>query len=72
VYFADVWQAQPAKLVVPGTHTTATMANLSPATSYHFRIIAENKLGLGEPGEVIQVTTQEEGDLQYSLSFLKL
>ncbi|KAF4524305.1 hypothetical protein B566_EDAN005361 [Ephemera danica] len=57
---SEVWQAQPAKLVVPGTHTSATMTNLNPATSYHFRIIAENRLGLGEPGEIIQVTTQEE------------
>jgi len=58
---ADTWSAQPSKLAVPAAQTSATVQNLGPATSYHFRILAENRLGLGEPGEVIQVTTQEEG-----------
>jgi hypothetical protein len=58
---ADVWQAQPLKLTVPGTQTTATVQNLNPACSYHLRIMAENRLGLSDPSEVIQVTTQEEG-----------
>ena len=58
----DVWQAQPAKLTVPGTQTTATIQNLNPASSYHLRIMAENRLGLSDPSEVIQVTTQEEGE----------
>ncbi|XP_059483764.1 cell adhesion molecule Dscam2 [Neocloeon triangulifer] len=57
---SDTWTSQPLKLAVPASQTTATVQNLSPATSYHFRILAENRLGLGEPGEVIQVTTQEE------------
>jgi hypothetical protein len=58
----DVWQAQPSKLTVPGTQTTATIQNLNPASSYHLRIMAENRLGLSDPSEVIQVTTQEEGE----------
>ncbi|XP_069681625.1 cell adhesion molecule Dscam1 isoform X3 [Periplaneta americana] len=57
---SDVWQAQPSKLTVPGTQTTATVQNLKPASSYHLRIMAENRLGLSDPSEVIQVTTQEE------------
>ncbi|GFG29264.1 hypothetical protein Cfor_07941 [Coptotermes formosanus] len=57
---SDVWQAQPSKLTVPGTQTTATIQNLNPASSYHLRIMAENRLGLSDPSEVIQVTTQEE------------
>jgi hypothetical protein len=59
--FPDVWQAQPSKLTVPGTQTTATIQNLNPANSYHLRIMAENRLALSDPSEVIQVTTQEEG-----------
>jgi hypothetical protein len=62
VVSADVWQSQPLKLTVPGTQTTATVKNLNPACSYHLRIMAENKLGLSDPSEVIQVTTQEEGE----------
>ncbi|XP_063226995.1 cell adhesion molecule Dscam2 [Bacillus rossius redtenbacheri] len=56
----DMWQAQPSKLTVPGAQTTATVQNLSPASSYHLRIMAENRLGLSEPSEALQVTTQEE------------
>ncbi|XP_014256768.1 Down syndrome cell adhesion molecule-like protein Dscam2 [Cimex lectularius] len=57
---SEPWEAQPSKIVVPGTQTMATVTNLHPATSYHLRILAENKLGFSDPSEVIQVTTQEE------------
>lgn len=56
-----MWPVQPAKVVVPGLQTTATVQNLAPAQSYHFRILAENRLGTSDPSELIQVTTQEEG-----------
>lgn len=56
-----MWQTNPSKLSVPGTQTTATVQNLNPANSYHLRIMAENRLGMSDPSEVIQVTTQEEG-----------
>lgn len=56
-----MWPAQPAKVVVPGAQTAATVQNLAPSQSYHFRILAENRLGTSDPSEVIQVTTQEEG-----------
>lgn len=59
--FLEPWHVTPAKVVVPGIQTVATVASLNPATSYHLRILAENKLGISEPSEVIQVTTQEEG-----------
>ncbi|XP_065344124.1 cell adhesion molecule Dscam1 isoform X3 [Cloeon dipterum] len=57
---AEAWGAAPAKVAVPPTLTTATVRDLAPAASYHLRVLAENRLGLGEPGEVIQVTTHEE------------
>ncbi|XP_046662354.1 Down syndrome cell adhesion molecule-like protein Dscam2 isoform X5 [Homalodisca vitripennis] len=57
---SDMWPVQPAKVVVPGSQTSATVQNLAPAQSYHFRILAENRLGSSDPSEVIQVTTQEE------------
>lgn len=58
---SEYWEAQPSKVVVPGTQTVSAIANLHPATSYHFRILAENKLGFSDPSEIIQVSTQEEG-----------
>ncbi|XP_049816620.1 Down syndrome cell adhesion molecule-like protein Dscam2 [Schistocerca nitens] len=57
---SETWQTQPLKITVPGTQTSATVQNLNPASSYHFRIMAENRLGMSDPSEVIQVTTQEE------------
>lgn len=44
-----------------GAVTVATIPNLKPASTYHIRVVAENRLGRSEPSEVIQVTTQEEG-----------
>lgn len=58
---AEDWEKHPDKVIVSGTTTMATIQNLLPANSYHIRIIAENSLGKSEPSEVIQVTTQEEG-----------
>lgn len=49
------------RMTVAGSQTSATLSGLSPAASYHVRILAENRLGLSEPSEPIQVTTQEEG-----------
>ena len=65
----EPWEAQPAKVVASGSQTVVTVPNLHPASAYHLRILAENKLGLSEPSEVVQVTTQEEGIL-YKTSLL--
>lgn len=59
---ADDWEKHPDKVMVPGTKTVATIEDLQPDNSYHVRIIAENRLGKSEPSEIIQVTTQEEGE----------
>lgn len=59
--FTDAWPTQPQKVVVPGSVTSASVQNLRPARPYHLRIIAENRLGMSEPSQVIQVTTLEEG-----------
>lgn len=58
---AESWPNQPAKVAVPGSQTTATIPNLRPAQVYHLRILAENRLGLSEPSQTVQVNTQEEG-----------
>lgn len=64
----DEWPAQPSKIAVPGSQTTATIQNLRPAQVYYIRILAENRLGLSEPSEVVQVSTLEEGKLTPSTS----
>lgn len=58
----ESWPNQPAKIAVPGSQTTATIPNLRPAQVYHLRILAENRLGLSEPSQTVQVNTQEEGE----------
>lgn len=59
-HITDSWPTTPQKVIVPGSVTSASVQNLQPATSYHLRIIAENRLGQSEPSQLIQVTTTEE------------
>ncbi|KAK5637805.1 hypothetical protein RI129_000012, partial [Pyrocoelia pectoralis] len=56
----DMWPNQPSKQTVPGSQESATLPNLHPAQVYHIRILAENRLGLSEPSQTIQVSTLEE------------
>ncbi|XP_037873453.1 cell adhesion molecule Dscam2 isoform X2 [Bombyx mori] len=56
----ESWPSTPQKVIVPGSVTSASVQNLQPATSYHLRIIAENRLGQSEPSQPVQVTTTEE------------
>lgn len=56
----DTWQTSE-RITVPGTQSNSVnIENLHPATAYHIRIAAENKLGSSEFSEVVQVTTLEE------------
>ncbi|XP_054708130.1 cell adhesion molecule Dscam2-like [Uloborus diversus] len=45
---------------VPGTETNLIVRGLLPATSYRFRVKAENIMGSSDPGEFITVLTEEE------------
>ncbi|KAI4469263.1 titin [Holotrichia oblita] len=56
----DAWPIQPLKVIVPGSQTSTTIPNLRPSQVYHIRILAENRLGLSEPSQVVQVSTLEE------------
>lgn len=58
-----LWIVDPAKVIVAGTQTITTVKGLTPATSYHVRVIAENAMGLSEPSDEAQAFTQEEGTL---------
>ncbi|XP_044744906.1 Down syndrome cell adhesion molecule-like protein Dscam2 isoform X2 [Coccinella septempunctata] len=57
---SEVWPNQPTKVTVSGAQTTTNIPNLRPATAYHLRILAENRLGLSDPSQTVQVNTLEE------------
>lgn len=65
VILPALWIADPAKAIVAGTQTVTIIEGLTPATSYHIRVLAENAIGLSEPSDEMQAITQEEG--MYSL-----
>lgn len=57
-----LWITDPAKVIVAGTQTVSTIEGLTPATSYHVRVFAENAIGTSEPSDEAQAITQEEGN----------
>lgn len=58
-----LWTTDPAKVIISGTQTATIIEGLTPATSYHIRIIAENAIGSSEPSDETQAITQEEGNI---------
>ncbi|KAG8200003.1 hypothetical protein JTE90_006241 [Oedothorax gibbosus] len=52
--------SQLKQIVVSGSEISAVVRGLIPATSYQFRILAENALGMSEHSEVTTVVTDEE------------
>lgn len=55
------WQADIDRVLVPGQQTVAGVYNLVPATTYHFRLVAENDVGSSDPSETVTIITAEEG-----------
>lgn len=51
----EPWRSRPAV-----AELRAVVADLSPATVYRFRVVAENELGAGEPSEAVTVRTDSE------------
>ncbi|CAG7733862.1 unnamed protein product [Allacma fusca] len=49
-----------AEISVPGSANSETISNLSPATTYHFSVIARNEIGSSGPSERLDVTTDGE------------
>jgi len=57
----ETWtEAEVEELAVPAVQSTAIVDGLSPSTTYHLRVLAQNGVGFSPPSEVIQVTTSEE------------
>lgn len=56
----DVWHDNNNKKLLPGDKTIALISSLKPATSYHFRLFAENHLGTSAPSDILHVHTDME------------
>lgn len=46
-----------------GNSNSLTLRKLKPLTTYHVRVRAENGLGWGDFSELVQFTTEEEGEI---------
>ncbi|XP_034948781.1 Down syndrome cell adhesion molecule-like protein Dscam2 isoform X2 [Chelonus insularis] len=55
----DVWHDHNTQLVA-GDNTVALVSQLKPATTYHFRVFAENHLGTSAPSDILHVQTDGE------------
>lgn len=56
----DVWHENNNQKIISGDKTVALIQNLKPATSYHFRIYAENHLGTSAPSDILHIQTDGE------------
>lgn len=60
VKITETWtEAEVEELAVPAAQTTAIVEGLSPSTTYHLRVLAQNGVGFSPPSEVVQVTSEE-------------
>ncbi|XP_012218067.1 cell adhesion molecule Dscam2-like isoform X2 [Linepithema humile] len=56
----DVWHEHNTQKLVDGDNTVALVSPLKPATTYHFRVLAENHLGTSAPSDILHVQTDGE------------
>lgn len=52
----DVWHEHNTQKLVAGDNTVARVSPLKPATTYHFRVLAENHLGTSAPSDILHVS----------------
>ncbi|GIY65595.1 down syndrome cell adhesion molecule-like protein 1 homolog [Caerostris darwini] len=64
VPISDTWSKDGEddlkETVVSGSEINSIVGGLLPSSSYKFRILAENVLGISDPSEFITLTTEEE------------
>jgi len=53
---SDVWHEHSPQLTVAGDRSVVLVSGLRPATSYHFRLYAENALGTSAPSDTLHVS----------------
>ncbi|OXA46993.1 Down syndrome cell adhesion molecule-like protein Dscam2 [Folsomia candida] len=57
----ETWtEAEVEELAVLATQSTALVEGLTPSSTYHLRVLAQNGVGFSPPSEVVQITTTEE------------
>ncbi|XP_015601116.1 Down syndrome cell adhesion molecule-like protein Dscam2 isoform X2 [Cephus cinctus] len=56
----DVWHEHNTQQTVAGDNTVALVSPLKPATTYHFRVFAENHLGTSAPSDTLHAQTDGE------------
>ncbi|XP_048510955.1 Down syndrome cell adhesion molecule-like protein Dscam2 isoform X2 [Athalia rosae] len=56
----DVWHEHNTQKLVAGDNTVALVTPLKPATTYHFRVYAENHLGTSAPSDILHAQTDGE------------
>uniref|UniRef100_A0A182WFX7 Down syndrome cell adhesion molecule n=1 Tax=Anopheles minimus TaxID=112268 RepID=A0A182WFX7_9DIPT len=54
------WENDIDRVIVPGDTNEAQVQQLSPATTYNIRIVAENDIGVSDPSDVVTIITAEE------------
>uniref|UniRef100_A0A2S2QSK6 Down syndrome cell adhesion molecule-like protein Dscam2 n=1 Tax=Sipha flava TaxID=143950 RepID=A0A2S2QSK6_9HEMI len=54
------WESDVQKGEATGDKTEMSVVNLHPATTYHFRIVAENGVGVSKPSDPVTIITSEE------------
>ena len=54
------WKNDIDHVLVPGDQTMAGVFSLRPATSYHFRVVAQNGIGVSDPSDTVTIETAEE------------
>lgn len=57
------WETDVEKVEATGDKIEMSVVNLHPATTYHFRIVAENGVGLSKPSDPVTIITSEEGKI---------
>lgn len=55
------WDNDIDREMVPGHQNMYEVPNLSPATTYHMRVVAENEVGTSDPSDPVTIITAEEG-----------
>uniref|UniRef100_T1GSG6 Down syndrome cell adhesion molecule-like protein Dscam2 n=1 Tax=Megaselia scalaris TaxID=36166 RepID=T1GSG6_MEGSC len=56
----DVWHEHNTKKLLKGDKTTTQVEGLKPSHNYHFRLYAENHLGISAPSDILHVQTDSE------------
>ncbi|XP_060864190.1 cell adhesion molecule Dscam2 isoform X6 [Metopolophium dirhodum] len=56
----NTWETDIEKVEATGDKTEMSVVSLHPATTYHFRIVAENGVGLSKPSDPVTIITSEE------------